>query len=107
VRLGWYYLCTILDDYSRYVLSWQLCTAMSTEDVKQTIKAAIEFSGIEDPNLWHLPRLLSDNSPCYVSKALRQYLETNCIIHTRRKPWIFPRKVDSVKRKVSASVFHT
>jgi transposase InsO family protein len=36
VHWGWYYLCTILDDCSRYILSWQLCTGMSTEDVKQT-----------------------------------------------------------------------
>ncbi len=31
VHWGWYYLCTILDDYSRYILAWQLCTGMSTE----------------------------------------------------------------------------
>jgi hypothetical protein len=56
---------------------------MSTGEVNQTIEAAIEFSGIEVPNLWHLPRLLSDNGPCYVSKALGQYLETKGITHTR------------------------
>jgi transposase InsO family protein len=34
VHWGCYYLCTILDDYSRYILAWQLCTGMSTEKVK-------------------------------------------------------------------------
>ena len=87
VHWGWYYLCTILDDYSRYILSWQLCTGMSSEDVKQTIEAAIEFTGINDLNVWHLLRLLSDNGPCYVSKALGQYLETKGITHTRGKPY--------------------
>jgi transposase InsO family protein len=87
VHWGWYYLCTILDDYSRYILAWQLCIGMSSEDVKQTIEKAIEFTGIFNPNVLHRPRLLSDNGPCYVSKALGQYLETKGIAHTRGKPY--------------------
>ena len=87
VLWGWYYLCTILDDYSRYILAWQLCSGMSTEEVKQTIETAIEFSGIDDPSILYLPRLLSDNGPCYVSKALGQYLEAKGIMHTRGKPY--------------------
>jgi putative transposase len=50
VHWGWYYLCTILDDYSRYILAWQLCSGMSSQELKQTIEAAIEFSAIEDRN---------------------------------------------------------
>ena len=51
VHWGWYYLCTILDDYSRYILAWQLCTGMSTEEVKATIESAIGFSGVRDPRV--------------------------------------------------------
>ena len=29
---GWYYLSTILDDYSRYIIAWKLCTNMRAED---------------------------------------------------------------------------
>ena len=87
VHWGWYYLCTILDDYSRYILAWQLCTGMSTEEVKQTIEAAIGFTGMRNPTVWHRLRLLSDNGPCYVSKALREYLEAEGIHHTRGKPY--------------------
>ena len=50
-------------------------------------EAAIRFTGINDPNVWHLLRLLSGNGPCYVSKALEQYLETKCITHTRGKSY--------------------
>ena len=60
---------------------------MSTEEVKETIEAAIEFTGVGDPMLMHRPRLLSDNGPCYVSKALKQYLEQEGIAHTRGKPY--------------------
>ena len=45
VHWGWYYLSTILDDYSRYILAFQLCTGMSTDEVKETIEAAIGFTG--------------------------------------------------------------
>jgi len=87
VHWGWYYLCIILDDYSRYILAWQLCTGMSTEEVKETIEAAIEFAGFRDPTVLHRPRLLSDNGSCFVSKALKEFLEMEGIAHTRSKPY--------------------
>ena len=87
VHWGWYYLCSILDDYSRYILAWQLCIGMSAEEVKQTIEAAIRFTGLRDPKVLSRPRLLSDNGPCYVSKALKEYLEEEGIRHTRGKPY--------------------
>ena len=84
---GWYYLCTILDDYSRYILACQLCIGMSAEEVKQTIETAIQFTGIRNPKVMSRPRLLSDNGPCYLSKALREYLEEEGILHTRCKAY--------------------
>jgi len=87
VHWGWYYLCTILDDYSRYILSWQLCTGMSAQEVKETIEAAIQFTGFRDPRVFHRPRLLSDNGSCFVSNALKDFLEAEGIAHTRGKPY--------------------
>ena len=43
---GWYYLSTVLDDYSRFILAWRLCEGMSTDDVKLTLDDAILFTGI-------------------------------------------------------------
>ena len=94
---GGYYLCTIFDDYSRYILAWRLCSGMSTEDVKQTIEAAIEFSGVDDTTVWHFPRLVSDNGPCYVSKILGQYLEAKGITHTHAKQY-HPMTQDKINR---------
>jgi hypothetical protein len=34
---GWFYLSTILDDYSRYIIAWKLCTTMKAEDVTDTL----------------------------------------------------------------------
>ena len=61
---GWYYLSTILDDYSRYIVTWKLCSTMRAEDVTNTIDAAIAFSGVNEKSM---PRLLSDNGSCYIS----------------------------------------
>jgi transposase-like protein len=87
VQWGWYYLSTILDDYSRFILAWRLCTGMAADDVKHTIEDAIRFTGIREPKVVHRPRLLSDNGPCYISKALGGYLEGEGIRHTRGKPY--------------------
>jgi len=87
VHWGWYYLATIIDDYSRFILAWRLCTGMSADDVKQTLDDAIAFTGIGHPTVLHRPRLLSDNGPCFVSKALKQYLDDEGIDHTRGKPY--------------------
>jgi len=87
VQWGWYYLSTILDDYSRFILAWRLCTGMAADDVKHTIEDAIRFTGIREPKVVHRPRLLSDNGPCYISKALGGYLEEEGIRHTRGKPY--------------------
>ena len=87
VHWGWYYLSTILDDYSRFILAWRLCRGMSAEDVKQTLEAAIRFSGVRHVTVVSRPRLLSDNGPCYISKALGEYLAEEGIGHTRGKPY--------------------
>jgi putative transposase len=45
VHWGWYYLSKVMDDYSRYMLAWRLCSSMSATEVKQTTDQAIEASG--------------------------------------------------------------
>lgn len=87
VHWGWYYLSTVLDDYSRYIIAWKLCSGMSTDDVKETIAEAITLSGIQDARVVTRPRLLSDNGPCYLSGELRTYLEGQGIGHVRSKPF--------------------
>ena len=59
---GWYYLSTVIDDYSRYIIHWELCSSMTSEDISRTIDKAIEKAGV---TLQNPPCLLSDNEPCY------------------------------------------
>ena len=84
---GWYYLSTVLDDYSRFILSWYLTTTMTANDVKITLDRAIEKTGVHQVTVKHKPRLLSDNGPSYLSKELKDYLENQQIKHTRGAPF--------------------
>lgn len=81
---GWYYLSTVLDDYSRYILAWRLCQTMSARDVSATLKDALKAAGLGKK---HRPKLLSDNGPCYISSELQDWLEEHDISHTRGKPY--------------------
>jgi len=87
VGWGWYYLSTIMDDYSRYIISWKLFSSMTADDVKQTLDLAVEETGVDKINVRHRPRLLSDNGSCYISGELRKYLEDHCIGHVRGAPY--------------------
>jgi putative transposase len=87
IQWGWYYLSTVMDDYSRFILAWKLCSGMSADDVKATLDLAIAESGVEHVYVRHRPRLLSDNGPCYISSELKEYLSDNGMSHTRGRPY--------------------
>lgn len=87
VGWGWYYLSTVLDDFSRYIVSWRLTGTMSADDVKDTLDDALAATGVEHVKVRHRPRLLSDNGPCYISKELSEYLAEKEMAHTRGKPY--------------------
>lgn len=87
VGWGWYYLSTVLDDYSRKIIAWKLCATMSAEDVKATLDLAIMNTGVRAKEIVQNPRLLSDNGPCYVSGELNSYLNTHAMDHTRGRPY--------------------
>jgi transposase InsO family protein len=84
---GWYYLGSVLDDYSRYVIAWKLFPTMGAGDVKELLDLAVERSGTSQVAVRHRPRLLSDNGPCYLSGELRDYLQDRGMGHTRGAPY--------------------
>ena len=84
---GWYYLSTVLDDFSRFIIAWRLCVSMSTSDVSDTLDDALRFTGLDQIKVKHKPRLLSDNGPSYISSELAHYLAARNMIHTRGKPY--------------------
>ena len=94
VGWGWYYLSTILDDYSRYIVHWELCSNMKTDDVTRTLDSALEKAGLDINNS---PRLLSDNGSCYISSELAEYIENNGMSHVRGRP-MHPQTQGKIER---------
>jgi putative transposase len=84
---GWFYLSSVLDDYSRCILAWKLCTSMTATDVSDTLRIALQTSGLDRATVVHRPRLLSDNGPSYVSTELSAWLGNNGMAHTRGRPY--------------------
>ncbi len=87
INWGWYYLSTVLDDFSRYIIAWKLSSTMGATDVTQTLDEAIAITGIDQLPVKHRPRLLSDNGAAYVSNELREYLGKRQMAHTRGAPY--------------------
>ncbi|HQU70638.1 MAG TPA: IS3 family transposase [Albidovulum sp.] len=83
---GWFYLSTVLDDFSRYIIAWKLCTTMKAGDVTDTLTIALQASGCDSARVVQRPRLLSDNGPSYVSSDLAAWLSDKGMEHTRGAP---------------------
>lgn len=84
---GWYYLSTVLDDYSRYILAYKLSPTMNAQDAEDTLKIALAKAEIDKVKVYHKPRLLSDNGPAYHSADLAQFLKERRIDHIHGAPY--------------------
>ena len=69
---GWIYLSTVLDDFSRYIIAWKLCSNMRAEDVTDKLDMALGASGCNHATIQHKPRLFSDNGPSYIAGELAE-----------------------------------
>ncbi len=87
VDWGWYYLSTVLEDYSRYILAYKLSPTMNAQDAEDTLKIALAKAEIDKVKVYHKPRLLSDNGPAYHSADLAQFLKERRIDHIHGAPY--------------------
>jgi len=97
IHWGWMYLSTVLDDFSRYIIAWKLCTNMRAEDVTDTLDVALVASGCDSATVLHKPRLLSDNGPSYIAGELAEYIEANKMSHVRGAP-MHPQTQGKIER---------
>ena len=84
---GWYYLSTVLDDFSRFIVAWKLCATMKAEDVTATLDLALAAAGLDQLTVAHRPRLLSDNGASYISSDLAEWLDDKGMPHVRGAPY--------------------
>jgi putative transposase len=84
---GWYYLISVLDDFSRRILAWRLQSAMATGDFSDVIEDACESVGLSSMPEEDRPRLVTDNGAALISKDFGRYLEIKGIGHILASPY--------------------
>jgi len=87
VGWGYYYLVTVMDDYSRFILGWKLQRDMSANSLIEVVQAAVDTTGMTDVPIEDRTRLLSDNGAGYVSRVFRDYLNLVGISHILAAPY--------------------
>ena len=87
VGWGYYYLVTVMDDYSRFILAWKLQKDMSANSLIEVVQEAVDATGMTDVPVEDRTKLLSDNGPGYVSRAFRDYLHLVGIGHILSAPF--------------------
>jgi len=87
VGWGYYYLVTVMDDYSRFILAWKLQKDMSANSLIEVVEEAVDATGMIDVPIEDRTKLLSDNGAGYVSRVFRDYLNLVGIGHILAAPF--------------------
>jgi len=84
---GWYYLVSVMDDCSRFILAWDLKADMAGGSLEDVVQQAVDFTGMTDVPLEDRTVLLSDNGAGYISHQFNQYLRLVGIRHITASPF--------------------
>jgi putative transposase len=91
IRGTFYYLCAILDGYSRYLVHWELREKMTTSDVEIVIQRARE----KFPEAH--PRIISDNGPQFISREFKEFVRLCGMTHVKTSPY-YPQSNGKLER---------
>lgn len=86
-----YYLCSLLDGYSRYVIDWDIRESMTEADVEIIIQHAREKFPDEKP------RIISDNGPQFIAKDFKEFVRMCGMTHVRTAPY-YPQSNGKIER---------
>ena len=84
---GYYYLVTVMDDYTRFILAWKLQKDMSANSLIEVVQDAVDATGMTDVPVEDRTNLLSDNGAGYLSRSFRDYLQLIGIHHILAAPF--------------------
>jgi putative transposase len=86
-----FYLCSLLDGYSRFIVHWELRESMTEADVETIIQRARErFPG-------ERPRIISDNGPQFIAKDFKEFIRICGMTHVRTSPY-YPQSNGKIER---------
>jgi transposase InsO family protein len=86
-----YFLCSILDGYSRYLVHWEIREKMEEIDVEAIIQRAREKYPNENP------RIITDNGPQFIAKDFKQFIRISGMTHVRTSPY-YPQSNGKLER---------
>jgi len=87
VGWGYYYMVTVMDDYSRFILAWRLQVDMTSSSLIDAVQDAVDRTGMTDVQVEDRTKLLSDNGPGYIAKAFQEYVQLVGIKHIFAAPY--------------------
>ena len=86
-----YYLCSLLDGYSRFIVHWEIRDKMEESDVETIILRAREkFPGVT-------PKIISDNGPQFIAKDFKEFIRILGMTHVRTSPY-YPQSNGKLER---------
>jgi transposase InsO family protein len=86
-----YYLCSVLDGYSRLITHWEIRASMTEADIEIVLQRAAEaFPDVH-------PRVISDNGPAFIAKDFKEFIRISGMTHVRTSPY-YPQSNGKVER---------
>ena len=86
-----YFLCSVLDGYSRAIVHWEIRETMKEPEVETIVQRALEkYPGQK-------PRIISDNGPQFIAKDFKQFIRLAGITHVRTSPY-YPQSNGKLER---------
>ena len=86
-----YYLCSILDGFSRYIVNWDIRESMTEADIEIILEEAKE----KHPEA--RPRIISDNGPQFIAKDFKEFIRISGMTHVRTSPF-YPQSNGKIER---------
>jgi putative transposase len=90
VQDSWYFLVTVLDAYSRYVVHWEVLSTMTAADVRLVIQQALEQTGAT-------PQVVTDNGSQFTAAEFKDLVRRFAFEHIRIR-WYHPESNGAVER---------
>jgi putative transposase len=86
-----YFLCSVLDGYSRAIVHWEIRETMKETEVETIVQRALE----KHPGA--KPRIISDNGPQFIAKDFKTFIRLTGITHVRTSPY-YPQSNGKIER---------
>ncbi len=86
-----YYMCSVLDGFSRYIVHWEIRKQMTEMDVEIILQRAREMFPEAQP------RVISDNGPQFISKDFKEFIRISGMTHVKTSPY-YPQSNGKLER---------